>query len=241
MDKNHFMRLLFILLLCCGTASGQSIYSGKDSSFIKFIGNLPSSEPFDTAYAYRKVNSPFVYIISDKDLYENFGFELSEKFMDFNFSDYHILGTFQCKQCLMYCHHDQGQKNCHRNSCNIEWVWMMRDNKKAFTEIPAIVMPGHSGDDLSSKLHSFIGDTIIKSVPDTNMRQWYTTGHGDCMAHFDYSLFSDKYHPVLLLREMNYWGGCRAGGSRDYTISFTMPPDILYHTKNTVLMKKTGY
>jgi len=235
------MRLLFIGLLCCSTASGQAIFSGKDSSVIKIINDLPASEPFDTAHSYRKVNSPYVYIISDKDLYDIFGWPIPVKYEDFNFSDYHILGTLECKQCMLYCHHDEGQTNCHCNRCNKGWVWTMRDNKKAFTEIPVTIMPGHIGNKLLSKHHSFIGDTIIKATPDNSMTQWYVTGHGDCMAHFNYSLFTDKYHPVLLLQERNYWGGCRAGGSRDYTISFIMSPGILYHTKNTILMRKSEY
>ncbi|HMK25345.1 MAG TPA: hypothetical protein VK483_04885 [Chitinophagaceae bacterium] len=212
------MRLFFILL-CCSTASGQAIFAGKDSSVIKIIDDLPASEPFDTAHAYRKVNSPYVYIISDKDLYDIFGWPIPVKYEEFNFNDYHILGT----------------------RSNKGWVWMMRDNKKAFTEIPATAIPGHVGNKPPSKLQIFMGDTIIKTASATSMTQWYVTGHGDCMAHFDYSLFTDNYHPVLLLKERNYWGGCRAGGSRDYTISFSMPPGILYHTKNTILMKKFGY
>lgn len=235
------MRLLFILLLCYSAASGQSTFFGKDSSIIKLIYDLPASEPFDTAHAYRKVNSPYVYIISDKDLYDNFGWPIPEQYREFNFGDYHILGTFECRQCLKYCHHDEGQTNCHRNRCNTGWVWMIRDNKKAFTEIPVKTIPGHTGTNLSSNPGSFWGDTIIKAVTDTNIVQWYTTGHGDCMAHFDYGLFTDKYHPVLLLKEWNHWGGCRAGGSKASTISFTMPPGILYRKKNTILMEKSVY
>lgn len=235
------MKLLFILLLCGHIASGQAFFSGKDSSIVKIIDDLPASEPFDTAHAYRKVNRPYVYIISDKDIYDNFGWPIDVKYQEFNFSDYHILGTLECKQCMLYCHHDEGQTNCHRNRCNKEWLWVMRDNKKAFTDIPATVMPGHIGSGLPSNLRSFWGDTIIKAAADTSMTKWYTTGHGDCMVHFTYGLFTDNYHPVLLLKEWNHWGGCRAGGSRDYSIFFKMPPAILYHTKNTILREKSGY
>jgi hypothetical protein len=235
------MRLLFILLLGYSAASGQTIFSGKDGSVIKLIDDLPASEPFDTAHAYRKVNSPYVYIISDKDMYDNFGWPTPEKYWEFNFKDYHILGIFECRQCLEFCHHEEGQTNCHRNRCNEEWIWLMRDNKKAFTEIPVKTMPGHEGNDLPLTFHKFFGDTIIKMIADTSIAQWYTTGQGDCMVHFTYGLFTDNYHPVLLLKEWNHWGGCRAGGAKASTISFTMPPGILYHKKNTILREKTGY
>ena len=118
---------------------------------------------------------------------------------------------------------------------------MMRDNKKAFTEIPVKTMPGHMGTDPSLNPHSFWADTIIRMVADSGRAQWFTTGRGDCMAHFNYGLFVDKFHPVLLLKEWNHWGGCRAGGTRLSTISFTMPLAILYRKKNTILMPETEY
>jgi len=235
------MKSLFILLLFCSAVSGQVIFHGRDSSIIKIIDDLPSSEPFDTANAYRKVNRPYVYIISDHDLYNVFGFELSEKYRGFNFADYHILGTMQCKQCLEYCQHDEGNINCHRNSCTPEWVWVMRDNKKAFARIPVTVIPEHIGTEFPSNLHLLFGDTLIKAATDTSMTNWYTTGHGDCLAHFNYELVTDKYHPVLLLKEWNYWGGCRAAGIKHYTISFKMPADHLYHTKNIAFAERSGY
>ena len=52
-----------------------------------------------------------------------------------------------------------------------------------------------------------------------------------------YAVFADKYYPSIVLKEWNYWGGCRAGGSKDYTISFKEPEGVLYKVKRTILMK----
>ncbi len=107
----------------------------------------------------------------------------------------------------------------------------MRENKKAFKEISSSVMIGHNRKDLP-----MYNDTVITSAPDTS--SWYTTGRGDCFASFKYAVFADKHHPVLILKEWNYWGGCRAGGSKDYTITFNEPGAVLYKLKRTILMDK---
>ena len=151
--------------------------------------------------------------MSDKDLYDHFGYAASMKFYQFNFTDFHILGTLQCSQCLTGCDHDKGKRNCHRNACIREWIWEKRENKKAFTVIPSFAIPGHPEKDLP-RHH----DTVTTTAPSTS--RWYTTGHGDCLARFKYAIVADKYYPTLILKELNYWGGCRAGGSKPFTIVF---------------------
>jgi hypothetical protein len=213
------MRLLICCLLLCSASSAQVIFPLTDSSIVKTI-DLPATEPFDTSHSWHRVTGPYVYIISDKDIYDHFSYETTMKFYGFNFADYHILGT---------------KKN------NNEWVWIMRENKKAFSEVPVTTLPGYEGHPGSKDRRLFyMDDTLVKPVAGTDMAKWYTTGHGDCHAWFTYSLFTDKYYPVLLLKERNYWGGCRAGGSKSYTLSFSMPPGILYTLKNTILMEKSG-
>ncbi|NOT51237.1 MAG: hypothetical protein HOP10_08160 [Chitinophagaceae bacterium] len=222
------MRILFSLLLIAGSASAQPVLFSKDSAIIKEI-ELPSKEPFDTAKSYFKMKSDRVYIISDKDVYDLFGYKISTKFYQFNFADNHILGELKCRQCMMVCHHDEGETNCHRNACNKEWIWVMRDNKRAFTEIPSYTEPWFEKKTVIQE------DTII-SIADTS--RWHTTGHGDCFAKFEYGLFFDKYHSALILKEWNYWGGCRAGGSKVCTIVFKEPEGILYKMKRTILMDR---
>lgn len=224
--------MLFLLLLVGMNASSQSLLFPKDSAIVKEI-DLPSKEPFDTARSYSRVHSSYVYIISDKDVYDLFGYDISMRFYNnkFDFTNYHVLGELICRQCLETCRHDEGYRVCHRNACNKEWVWVVRDNQKAFTEIPATAMPGHIGRDK----HMFY-DTVIIAKSDT--ARWYTTGHGDCFAHFKYAVVADKYHHALILKEWNYWGGCRAGGSKEYTITFKEPEAIVYKVKRTILMKR---
>jgi hypothetical protein len=112
----------------------------------------------------------------------------------------------------------------------------MRENKKAFNDIPSTTNPGYAGAKLTKGRPDFFGDTVLHSIQDS--AQWYTNGHGDCFARFRYTVVQDKYHPVVLLIERNYWGGCRAGGSKAFTISFARPPNIKQYSKNTILMDK---
>jgi hypothetical protein len=214
LDKKGFMRLIISFLFCSCSVSAQTVF---DSSVVKLV-DLPVTEPFDTSRAWYRVTNPYVYISSDNDLYNYFGYETAMKYREFNFADYHILGERNDK----------------------EWTWVMRENKKAFTEIPVIVSPGHTGPGLPVGRRSFFGDTVIKAVTDTARTRWYTNGQGDCHATFKYRIYADKYHPVLLLKEWNYWGGCRAAGSWDYTLSFFMPAGIIYTIKNTLLMDDYG-
>ena len=80
------MRLLFgFLLFSINTFS-------QDSSIVKVIEDLPSQQTFDTAHGYKKVEQKYVYIISDNDTYNIFGYEAAVRYRDFNFADYHILG-----------------------------------------------------------------------------------------------------------------------------------------------------
>ncbi|MBL7702009.1 MAG: hypothetical protein JNM14_07140 [Ferruginibacter sp.] len=224
------MRMLFCLLLFSSTVPAQSFFFSADSAFVSTI-ELPSKQPFDTARAYLKVQSPYIYIISDKDLYDHFGYNAAMKFYQFNFNDYHILGRLQCRQCLLVCNHDRREKKCHRNACHKEWVWVKRDNKKAFTTVASYVMPW-------SKAEGFprYNDTLIDAPGDTSI--WYTTGSGDCFARFEYAVVADKYQPALILKEWNYWGGCRAAGGKPAAVIFKEPAGILYKTKRTILMQR---
>jgi len=204
------MRLLFGFLLLSINSFCQ------DSSVVKIIEDLPSQEPFDTSRTYHRVEKAYVYIIGTKDLYDIFGYEISTKFWEFNFADYHILGQ----------------------QINNQWIWQMRENQKAFTIIPSTTKFGYAGTKVANGRTSFFEDTLMRAPKDS--ARWYTQGHGDCFARFEYAVVQDKYHPVVLLKEWNYWGGCRAGGSKAYTISFIMPSNIAQYSKNTILMKKYG-
>ena len=232
------MRYLFYLSLFSSTVSAQPVLFQKDSSVIKRITDLPSYEPFDSKKAYRQVKTPFVYIISQDDMYNIFDWNTAVKYYNFDFENNHILGLQQCSQCMTFCRHEEGMKECHRNLCNREWVWVIRENNKAFTEIPSKTLPGHISDDLPAGRKSFFGDTIINQASDLGKAAWFTSGHGDCYATFKYRMYVDKYHPVLLMKEWNYWGGCRAGGSWNFTVSFSMPPGISYKQKSIVLAER---
>jgi hypothetical protein len=224
------MRMLLCLLLLSSTACAQSFSFPKDSSIVSTI-DLPSRQPFDTAKSYHKISGPYYYIISIKDMYDLFTYDTYVKYYQFNFADYHILGELKCRQCMRVCRHDEGEKNCHRNACDREWIWVKRENKKAFTEISSYAIPWYE------KKSIIEGDTII-TASDTS--RWHTTGHGDCFAKFKYAIVADKYHPSLILKEWNYWGGCRAGGSKPATIFFKEPEGILYKAKRTILMDRSG-
>lgn len=232
------MRFLLCLLLLSSAVSAQVISPFRDSAIVRTIDDLPAIQPFDTAHPYNLVASPYVYMTSDNDVYRLFGYDIYMKYYRFNFGDHHIFGTRKCRQCMQHCRHEEGQTSCHRNRCTLQWVWVVREDKKAFTGIPSSTIPGHSGEDLPANMKFLYRDTVINSIADTNMAKWYTHAGGDCFAKFKFGLFADKYHPVLLMKEWNYWGGCRAGGSWDYTISFRMPPGILHYTKNIILMEK---
>jgi len=213
------MRILLALIFLSNIANAQ-LFPGHDSAFVKGIDELPSKEPFDTAHKYKKVNNAFIYIISTEDVYTHFGYATYLQYRDFNFTDYHIFGEQQCKDCLH------------------SWVWTMRENKKAFTPVTVTSLPGHTGFDEPNRQY-LPQDTIIKYATDTAQVKWYTTSMGDCHAHFEYALFTDKYYPVLLLKESSYYGGCRAGGFFDVTLSFKMPSGITQHVKNTLFIRST--
>lgn len=212
--------MLFALIFCCNTTYGQILLLPKDSAVIKQIDDLPAYEPFDSANSYRYATKPFVYIISNTGVYNIFGYKLSVKYREFNFSQHHILGIPECEGCD-------------------KWVWLMRDNKKAFAEVSSTTLPGHIEAKIPEGRKAFFEDTIIYSAKDS-LARWYTHGGGDCHARFKYLVSFDKYYPVLLLTEKNFWGGCRAGGFWDFTITFKMPPGIMHHRKNVMLMERNS-
>ncbi len=224
------MRFLLFLLLFNSTVSAQPIFFPGDSAAVSTI-DLPAHEPFDTARAYLKISSPYIYIISDKDLYDHFGYNVSMRFREFNFTEFHILGVQECRQCVFRCYHAMGKRNCHRNACNREWLWLKRENKKAFATVPSFSVPWFERKELP-RYH----DTVITTSNDTS--SWHTTGHGDCFARFNYAVVADKFYPSLILKEWNHWGGCRAGGSKPATIVYKEPKGILYKTKRTILVEK---
>jgi len=185
--------------------------SAQDSSRVI---ELPIHEPFDTSRSYQKVNRQFVYIISNNDLYSIFGYAIATKYWEFDFKKYHILGKLV--------------KN--------EWIWQVRENKKSFIGISSDTKPGYAGIKSANGRASYFEDTLMSSGSDT--ARWYTHGHGDCFARFEYSVVQDKYYSTVILIEKNYWGGCRAGGSQAFTISFVKPKENVQYFKNTILMDK---
>lgn len=226
-----YMKWIITLLLLSTMANAQPVYV-SDSSFL-YEMELPSKEPFDTAHKWKKAESALVYIASEKDLYDVFGYNVASQHSGFDFTTKHILGQRLCRQCFRHCQHDQGQKECHRNACYYSWVWQVRQNDKALSEMAFTISPGHQYD---NDVHpsKFWKDTLISSATKT---KWYTTGAGDCHSTFTYKLFADKYYPVLLLKEWNHYGGCRAAGFTEITLNFTIPEGIKHYFKSTTLDK----
>lgn len=234
----HFMKLLICLIFYSNFAMSQPFGLTKDSAFVKLIDDLPTKEPFDTAKSYwHNIKNEYLYIISDKDIYELFGYNISSRYRDFDFTNYHILGKEICKQCELYCKHDEGQKDCHRNVCNKEWTWIMRDNKKAFIEITSQgKLP--LNDEQNAVMKYRYSDTVLVSNADTGTATWLTQSGGDCHATFKFGVFHDNYYPAIILKEWNYYGGCRAGGSWEFAINFPMPSGNFQKSKNVIFMKK---
>lgn len=232
------MKLLICLLFFSNLVMAQSLGFAKDSAFVKLIDDLPAKHPFDTSKSYwYKIKYEYLYIISDKDLYEVFGYNIATRYRNFGFETYHILGKEICKQCELYCHHDEGQRDCHRNVCNKEWTWIMRDNKRAFTEIPS-----KGNLPLTSEQTELIkykySDTVLISNSDAGTATWITQSGGDCHATFKFGVFRDNYYQAIILKEWNYYGGCRAGGFWEFAINFPMPNGNFQTSKNVIFMKR---
>jgi len=229
-------RLIVLLFLWSSVHAQDSLV--RDPAFVKIVEGLPSQEPFDSANSYRKISNHYIYIISDNDLHRVFDYETAMKFYLFDFSRYHILGRWVCPFCEAACNHEEVDKPCHRNVCEYEWTWEIRDNVKAFSEIPLNRFLGHKDAVYPTSFQHFFYDTVQLSVTDSSIHNWYTSGRGDCRSRFEYKVFRDRYYPAVILKESNYWGGCRAGGSWDFTISFPKQPGKLQYSKHTILVDK---
>lgn len=230
------MRGLFFLFFWAGISHAQVPLFEKDSAALFILNSLPSREPFDSSQLSKTVKSPFIYLISQNDVYRLFGYTRYKEFAGFDFSNSHILGSFECRQCLRTCRHDQGDGACHRNRCRKEWVWRVRDNARAFAEIPSETrMENPDSARLNGRI--FFGeDTLVNRVSDTRKTDWYTNAGGDCHARFTYAVYRDRYLPVLLLKEWNHYGGCRAAGYWNFTISFDRPEKEMVPVKATILV-----
>ena len=231
------MKLLICLLFCSNLVMAQSLGFAKDSAFVKLIDNLPKKPPFDTAYSYSfEIKHKYLYLISSKDVYEVFGWkESSLKLRDFDFANYHILGKEICNQCEMYCNHDEGQKDCHLNVCNREWICLMKKKKKAFKEISSQEkLP--LNDKQNTVMKYRYNDTVL--VSNTGMASWLTHSGGDCHATFKFGVLQDNYYPAIILKEWNYNGGCRAAGFWEFAINFPMPYGDFQTSKNVIFMKR---
>jgi hypothetical protein len=204
-----------------------------DSAFIRFI-DLPAAEPFDTSESSKKVKYPHIYLASRMDVYSVFGYAMSARFQDFDFDSTHILGKQECWDCKLICEHEQGEANCHRNRCTYSWKWSVRDNKKAFTEIPFTNISGHTGPGITKHVYR---DTVINHPSDSGIHRWYTMTRGDRFARFYFKLYSDNYYPVVVLKVFIRYGGSRASGSWDNTILFRKPEKVSQFTKNTIRVK----
>lgn len=220
------MRILALFLLACtGTASSQDKTFINDSAYVRMIG-LP-----ETISRSVTLQAPYVYISSDNDLYDFFGYDTAMKHRDFDFAHFHIFGQYVCRQCLFTCNH---QMQCHRNRCQYSWVWTVRDNQKAFRRISAMQSPA-GRDDLTG-----YRDSVMQplKVADSGYARWYTHAGGDCHAYHTYQLFMDQFYPTMLMKEWNHYGGCRAGGFWVNMLKFIPPPEAKYFLKNTILVDR---
>lgn len=219
--------VLLALLLFGYVAGAQPKHTFRDGALVRYIDSLPVSQPFDTAHPWQKWETPLLYIISDRDIYQLFGYGAFKQLRDLDFSRYHILGEQRCKQCMANCRHEDGQTACHRNRCNLVWVWSLRDNSKAFDSVQVSVT------DLPEAEERERPDGVVNTVP--GFTYWYVSGFGDCHARFEYSLAADRYYPSLVLTEKNIYGGCRAAGRKDYLVRFKEQAGKTQFYKQTVL------
>lgn len=227
--------LLPLFLLFIYTASAQKLrWYGADSAFIRQV-ELPQISD-------KKLRSwdagpgDYVYMFSYMDFYRLFDVDtFYYRYHDFDFSNYHILGQTVCEQCMAVCRHGQGEKNCHRNRCQYSTMWTVRSNEKAFQKIPYTMTP-------FPQQKQLYGDTVVMPVSpaDSGKVRWGTHGRGDCHARFRYELDADKYYPVTVLREYNYYGGCRAGGGKYSELKFSFIPGKTIYRKKTILMDRDG-
>lgn len=225
------MRTLLVCLLFSIELPAQSFF--PDSAFIRFI-DLPASEPFDTSELSQRVKSSHIYLASRRDVYTVFGYAMSTKFYGFDFDNTHILGKQECRDCRLTCKHEQGEVNCHRNRCTYSWKWSVRDNRKAFTEIPFTTVSGHAGPGITKHVY---GDSVMNHPTDSGIHRWYTMTSADRFARFHFNLYSDNYYPVVVLKEFIRYGGSRASGSWDNTILFRKPDRVSQFTKHTIRVK----
>lgn len=233
------MRIIFLLiLLVASVARAQVTYFTEDSAAVKLIDSLPSEEPFDTARKWNKAESPFIYLGSENDVYNVFGYAAAGHYRGFDFNRFHVLGKRVCRQCEMYCKHSAGQTACHRNRCQYSWVWAVRDNQKAFSSLFSTTKSGFDESITGQKkLHTY-RDTVMTDPGDRAVSAWFTYAQGDCMASFTFGLFKDRYYPVLLLKEWNQYGGCRAARFDEYTILFRKTEGINYYIKQVKLVSQ---
>ncbi|MCX6318082.1 MAG: hypothetical protein NTW29_12375 [Bacteroidetes bacterium] len=229
---------LSLLILSLATAAQNHLYS-RDSSVIRKVV-LPADPIIKETANGPLSKADYIYLLSDHDVYNLFGYDSMKQFRNVDFSALHILGIRQCKQCLRVCNHDNGHKACHRNVCMKEWSWYMRRNQSAFAAIPVIspTAPTRIGGDDMHEYH--LRDTIIQPTPGdkAGTARWQTSGMGDCHGSFSYELLQDRFHPVLLLKESSYYGGCRAAGGIHVSVVFKPVAGIQYYLKNTVLVER---
>jgi hypothetical protein len=229
--------LFLSLLVLSISGSAQNHLYTTDSSVIREVA-LPASPIMKETSNGPLATADYIYLLSDHDIYNLFGYDSMKQYRDFNFTDFHILGIRQCKQCNRICKHYNGSKACHRNVCMKEWVWFMRRNNTAFQAVPVISpsTPARIGAPDEHAYH--LRDTILSPASGDRLghARWQTSAMGDCHGSFTYDLWKDQFHPVLLLIESSHYGGCRAAGSINVSVVFYPLPGIKYYLKNTVLV-----
>lgn len=235
-----YRSLLFWLSLIGLNSAGRAQYPSvkADSAFVKFISSLPGEEPFDSAHVWKRTAGNTEYIFSDNDLYRLFGYRVMTAYRDFDFKQQHILGLRTCKQCFIHCRHDLGRTSCHRNAHSLQWIWLVRDNGRAFIKVSSVTEKGHTDTEIPGLRKEWLQDTVLPRKSWAGQKAWYTLGGGDCHARISYTVHEDRYYPVYLLKEWNQYGGCRAGGIWAFTISFRDPGRDLEYIKRTILLDR---
>ncbi len=64
---------------------------------------------------------------ADNWWYQQMVRHLADSLPVIDFSQKELVLYSACGQCLAYCHHDKGEPSCHRNVCEFQVAWFLRD------------------------------------------------------------------------------------------------------------------
>ncbi|MGB0521544.1 MAG: hypothetical protein ACPGJS_01225 [Flammeovirgaceae bacterium] len=226
----------YILCLCCSIFIIQINAQHGDNSMHNNIFPKDMTHQLPKS-AFRYHSTP---ITTDSMYHHTFKNIHKDSLPPIDFQNYYLIGKSRCAQCILFC--KGSRKACHQNNCHNSFYWLLMEKDSLRAQQATYEPVSHTFIPFFRCKYPVSGPFVLQSESDfqefikkcpelRNMEVDFTKecvlfryAGGDCLASFDHEFYLNHEQKKLVWQLYNIWGGCRAGGLRQFAVKIPKVP-----------------